>query len=168
VNRTGTRTLVYELVEATYSVVEQTEANIAGALVDLGLTRALADVVWALDPERGARSMGELATEIRCEPSTATFLVDKLHEKGHVQRGSDPRDRRRTTVALTAHGLAARDKLVQAVSDGSPVASLPEEDMRVLVELLRRALGDAKPTYDALEERLRVGKTSGKGSTAGA
>lgn len=162
----GTRTLVYQLVEATYNVVEQTEANIAGVLTELGLTRPLADVVWALDPDREPCSMGELAAEIRCEPSTATFLVDKLHERGHIERGSDPRDRRRTTVILTTQGRAARDKLVQAVSDGSPVSSLPEEDMRVLVELLQRALGDTKPTYNTVGGRLPVAKHTPKSAAA--
>jgi DNA-binding MarR family transcriptional regulator len=165
VKRTGVRALVYELVEATYNVVEQTEANIAGALADLGLTRPLADVVWALDSERSPMSMGELAADIRCEPSTATFLVDKLHEKGLVQRGSDPRDRRRTTVALTPEGEQVRDTLVQAIHDGSPVASLSEADMSVLVTLLRRALGDSKPRYDGIEDRLRVAQRSGAATT---
>jgi DNA-binding MarR family transcriptional regulator len=146
-NRSDREALIYDLVEATYFLVEQTEANIHGVLADLGLTRPLADVVWALPADEPPKSMGELATALGCEPSSATFLVDRLHEKDYVERGSDPRDRRRTTVALTPSGRSARELLVRTFRDGSPVADLPSDDIRTLVTLLRKAIGDTKPKY---------------------
>jgi DNA-binding MarR family transcriptional regulator len=139
--------LLYDLVEATYFVVEQTEANITGVIDDLGLTRPLADVIWALPADEPPKTMGELASALGVEPSSATFLVDRLHEKGYVERGSDPRDRRRTTVTLTQAGTEARGLLVRTVRDRSPVADLPLDDIRTLVSLLRKALGDTKPKY---------------------
>jgi DNA-binding MarR family transcriptional regulator len=144
--------MLYALVEATYNIVEQTEANILGVLTELGLTRPLADVVWELNPSQPPKTMGELATALKCEPSTATFLVDRLHEKGLVERGSDARDRRRTTVALTENGRSVNDVVVRAVHDSSPVLQLTTEDMATVLGIFRKVLGDSKPKYKKATE----------------
>lgn len=53
----------------------------------------------------------ELAYRLTVRPPTVTRLVDGLAERGLVERRTDERDRRRTTMALTPAG---RDALVEA------------------------------------------------------
>src|SRR5919106_6895270 len=43
-----------------------------------------------------------------CDPSMATWFVDRLEEKGLVERRSLPSDRRVKTVVLTPRGARAR------------------------------------------------------------
>jgi DNA-binding MarR family transcriptional regulator len=143
----ATEALVYHLVEAIYNVVEHTDAHISGILDELKLTRPLSDALWVLDPDGPPIPMGALAVKLRCEPSTATFLVDKLIEKELVQRGSDAHDRRKTTVVLTQSGRDTRKRLVRAVMNASPVIKLPDEDLVVLVKLLEKALVGTRPKY---------------------
>jgi DNA-binding MarR family transcriptional regulator len=139
--------LVYDAVEAIYNVVEQADEDIDAFLAELTLTRPLSDAVWVMYPQEPAITMRELATRLRCEPSTATFLVDKLVDKGLVERGSDPRDRRRTTVALTPAGLDTRVRLTKAMTNASPLANLSVADLTVLLGLLQKALADAPLKY---------------------
>jgi DNA-binding MarR family transcriptional regulator len=62
---------------------------------------------------RGARAMGELATELGVSVSTMTGIIDQLEAKALVARVDHPRDRRSLHVTLTAKGRkryqAARD-----------------------------------------------------------
>jgi MarR family transcriptional regulator, organic hydroperoxide resistance regulator len=139
--------LIYDAVEAIYNVVEQADEYINAMLGDLNLTRPQSDALWVLDPRSPAIPMGALATRLRCEPSTATFLVDKLVEKGLVQRGSDAKDRRRTTVALTATGVEVRGRMTHAMMSGSPVAKLAPAELSILVELLEKALAGTQKKY---------------------
>ncbi|MFF5010932.1 MarR family winged helix-turn-helix transcriptional regulator [Streptomyces phaeochromogenes] len=140
-------TLMYDAVEAIYNVVELSDIHIDELLSDLRLTRPLSDVVWVLDPLLPAITMSALAQKLRCEPSTATFLIDKLVEKGLVQRGSDAKDRRKTTVALTPTGISVRERQVLAMMTGSPLAKLTPDELRTLVELLEKALAGSPKKY---------------------
>ncbi|MEV8546850.1 MarR family transcriptional regulator [Streptomyces sp. NPDC051572] len=140
-------TLIYDAVEAIYNVVELSDIHIDELLSDLSLTRPLSDVVWVLDPRLPAITMSALATKLRCEPSTATFLIDRLVEKGLVERGSDAKDRRKTTVALTPAGVALRERQVIAMMTGSPLAKLAPDELRTLVELLEKALAGSPKKY---------------------
>ena len=38
--------------------------------------------------------MRHLASLLKCDPSNVTFLVDRLEERGLVERQTDPADRR--------------------------------------------------------------------------
>jgi MarR family transcriptional regulator, organic hydroperoxide resistance regulator len=140
-------TLIYDAVEAIYNVVEQADEHIDAVLSELGLTRPLSDVVWVIDPRAAAITMSALAAKLRCERSTATFLIDKLVERGLVRRGSDTKDRRKTTVALTEAGVAVRDRLILAMMTGSPIAKLEPDELATLVKLLEKALAGATKKY---------------------
>ncbi|MEU4245328.1 MarR family transcriptional regulator [Actinoplanes sp. NPDC026619] len=139
--------LIYDAVEAIYNVVEATDALVTDVLDELDLTKPLADVVWVMHPDGPALTMGMLAAKLRCEPSTATFLVERLVEKGLVQRGTDTRDRRRTTVSLTAAGMEARERQTTAMTTVSPLARLTPEELGTLVGLLGKALDGLLPKY---------------------
>jgi len=51
-----------------------------------------------------ARTMGELAEELRVPLSTVTGVIDQLEAKGYVKRVDHPADRRSLQVRLTSRG----------------------------------------------------------------
>lgn len=140
-------TLIYDALEVVYNVVEETDEYVTKVLRDLNLTRPQSDAVWVLDPGLLPITMGALAEKLRCEPPTATFIVEKLAEKGLVRRGSDAKDRRRTTVALTKAGVTARKRLTRAMMTGTPLAELQPEDLRIVVRLLEKAMAGRPKKY---------------------
>jgi DNA-binding MarR family transcriptional regulator len=53
----------------------------------------------------------DLADKLHIAPRSATEVVDLLQEKGLVDRGPDPSDRRATLISLTPRGLSLREKV---------------------------------------------------------
>jgi DNA-binding MarR family transcriptional regulator len=103
----------------------------------LGLTAAQATAVRELS---GPMTMGELAERMSCEPSNATFVVDKLAGQGLIERRPHPRDRRARLLLLTPKGSELRERLLALLSQDSPLAGLTAGQQRILHELLDRAV----------------------------
>ena len=89
-----------------------------------------------LDPEQ-PRPMGVMADMMHCDASQVTWLVDRLEERGFVERRSLPTDRRVKTIALTPAGVAFRAELMEHMFEPPP--ELMEVDAATL-ESLREAL----------------------------
>jgi DNA-binding MarR family transcriptional regulator len=105
-----------------------------GALKELGLTPGHLKMLGVLDAG-GPRPMGALADACHCDPSMATWLVDRLEERGLVERRMHPTDRRVKTVALTERGLATKRELFAQMYD--PPAELLALDRKTLERLKR-------------------------------
>ncbi len=105
---------------------------------ELGLTPGHVKALYELDADESV-SMGELAAVLGCDASSATWLVDRLEERGLVERRPHPHDRRVKTVVLTPDGAKTKARLVELLS-------VPPDD---LVALDRGAL-------DRLREALRL------------
>jgi DNA-binding MarR family transcriptional regulator len=110
--------------------------------VAFDLTDALATALWRLDPGQPPPSMRDLAATLDCDPSTVTFLVDRLEERGLIARRPAAGDRRRKVITLTTQGVATRRKLIDTLSGCSPLAALSLRDQRQLSDLLARAGAD--------------------------
>ncbi len=82
----------------------------AGIAQDLGLTPGHVKALLALDPDQ-PQTMGSLAHSFSCDASTMTWLVDRLEERGLVERGGLKGDRRVKTVALTPEGVRTKSEL---------------------------------------------------------
>jgi DNA-binding MarR family transcriptional regulator len=78
-----------------------------GVLGEFGLTPGDLRALSVLELER-PRPMGSLAHAWDCDPSNVTWMIDRLEERGLVERRVNLTDRRVKTVALTA--LGARTK----------------------------------------------------------
>jgi DNA-binding MarR family transcriptional regulator len=105
-------------------------------LKELGLTPGHMKVLSVLEPEE-PRPMGVIAEACHCDPSMATWLVDRLEERGLVRRGSLTADRRVKTVTLTPEGVETKARLLAQLYE--PPAELVALD-RTTLETLRRAL----------------------------
>ena len=107
---------------------------------ELELSSLQAIVMRFLDEPR---PMGELATMMRCDNSNMTGIVDRLEERGLVERTAAERDRRVKLIALTDRGRELRGQLQQRMAEPpEPIVSLSRKDQESLRDILARALGD--------------------------
>lgn len=67
------------------------------------LTIAEANAVYAIGPQ-GPKTMKKIAETLGVAVSTPTRTIDRLVEKGLVNRTVDPKDRRRLLIELTPKG----------------------------------------------------------------
>ncbi len=107
------------------------------ARVELTTVRVLRAVERAGDTDP---TIGDIAEALVIDPSTASRFVDRVVERGEVERRACSADRRRTRVGLTAAGRAtlaavteARRTVLAEVTDGWDPA-----DVGALATLLER------------------------------
>jgi len=84
-------------------------------------------------------ALTELSRAMALDPSTLVPLVESLVNKGLLERGRDPADRRRTPLRITPQGAAMLDKGAACDENGTLVKSLcllGDEKTRQLVNLL--------------------------------
>lgn len=103
----------------------------------LGIT---APQATALREMTGPMTMRELAERMSCEPSNATFVVDRLEKQRLIERRAHPTDRRAKQLVLTPEGTALRERLLELLSQESPLAGLTREQQDVLQDLLQQAI----------------------------
>jgi DNA-binding MarR family transcriptional regulator len=94
-----------------------------------------------LDPERPV-PMSELADALHCDNSNVTGIVDRLEDRGLVERRSATHDRRVKMLAVTDRGAELRARLADRLDEAPPpLARLSPDDQRALRDIMRRALG---------------------------
>lgn len=98
-------------------------------LRSLGLTPGHLKALAALDPSE-PRPMRALADTLMCDASMVTWLVDRLEERGLVERRTMPADRRVKTLILTKRGIEVRRQLAEALHE--PPEALTSMDARSL------------------------------------
>jgi DNA-binding MarR family transcriptional regulator len=91
------------------------------ALAPWGLTVAQAPVLVMLREAGRPVMITEVARRLLLETPSVTTMVDRLTERGLVERVKDPKDRRKTLVALTRKGK----RLVETIRE--PGRQLEEE-----------------------------------------
>jgi DNA-binding MarR family transcriptional regulator len=105
---------------------------------DLGITPGHVKALLILDPEE-PQAMGALAQSFSCDASTMTWLVDRLEERGLVERRNFPNDRRVKTVALTERGLEMKNELeAKMYEPPDAIASLDPEVLATLHRVLEK------------------------------
>ena len=82
------------------------------------------------------KPIGSLAREWGCDPSTATWLVDRLERSGLAERIASPGDRRVKLVRATEKGTATKSDL-QAAYHRPPaeIAKLSSSDLDALIRI---------------------------------
>ena len=104
----------------------------AELMEEIGLTPAHFRALSILDPDE-PRPMRAMASTLCCDASMATWLVDRLEERGLVERRTPPGDRRVKTVVLTELGITTRDRLRASFYD--PPSALLDLDITSLKSL---------------------------------
>ena len=108
------------------------------ALSERGLTPNDSRALFSLEVDEG-RSMRSLADAWQCDPSNATWIVDRLEKLGLAERRGVPHDRRVKLVALTAKGKRTRAALLKEFHrPPEQLAALDLEDLRTLDRILSK------------------------------
>jgi DNA-binding MarR family transcriptional regulator len=102
----------------------------------LAMTPNDARAFSSLDSAVG-RTMRSLAEEWGCDPSNATWIVDRLVQRGWAERRAQEGDRRVKLVALTPNGVRTKTAFLRAMREAPrELTALP----RAQLERLERAV----------------------------
>ena len=145
--------LLHDLLELEFVLSSRNLEMARDVLGALGLTAPTANALWQLGPGEAAPSMGEVAAKLGVDPSTVTFLADRLEGRGLVERRVNPANRRSTALVLTPEGARVRRELVGATAARSPMARLSVAEQRELRRLLAKATAEG-PDGNGAQARL--------------
>jgi DNA-binding MarR family transcriptional regulator len=107
---------------------------------EFDLAPAQLGALKALDPDQPL-PMRELACALRCDNSNVTGIVDRLEDRGLVERRPSPDDRRVKMLVVTEKGAELRAKVKQRMEEPpEALERLSAEDQRLLRDLMRQAL----------------------------
>lgn len=134
--------LIQDLLKQIVTLAEEASTVVGELMKELDLTEVLATALWRLDPEEAPPSMRALAATLNCDPSTITFITDRLQQRGLIQRMVSPADRRFKVIALTPQGVQVRTRFVQALAAGTSLTRLPADEQQQLRALLAKAGAD--------------------------
>jgi len=104
------------------------------ALAPRGITASQASVLAFLDEVGHPITISQLARLLILESPSVTTMVDRLSERGLVERTRDPKDRRKTLVRFTQEGK----RLLKSIRE--PGQQLHDEMFGVLTDEERQAL----------------------------
>jgi MarR family transcriptional regulator, organic hydroperoxide resistance regulator len=125
-----------ELCGLVSGLAHQISEHVRERATRLGLTAAQATALRELT---GPMTTSDLAERMSCEPSNATFVIDKLEKQKLVERHPHPTDRRARQLVLTPEGSALRGRLLELLEQDSPLAGLSAQEQDALHDLLQRA-----------------------------
>lgn len=129
-----------EIDQRLLALVDLLRARIAGVAAELGLTPQQAILLRQLGQPR---AMCEVAAILACDRSNVTGLVDRLEDRGLVERTTDPGDRRVKRLRLTSEGAAtAASVQARMFADSPSTADLDADERRGLLALLRKLTPD--------------------------
>jgi DNA-binding MarR family transcriptional regulator len=112
------------------------------ALARRGLTPNDSRGLFSLATDEG-RTMRSLADAWQCDPSNATWIVDRLEKLGLAERRVQPGDRRVKLVVLTAKGEKTRAELFREFHEAPPeLTALDREDLETLLSVLEKLGGE--------------------------
>jgi DNA-binding MarR family transcriptional regulator len=91
---------------------------------------------------RGAHSISGIATLLNLSLSATSHLVDRMVDRGLVERTEDVRDRRQKRVAITGAGLAVAERMsdLRVAEVARIIGSLPEPLTTELETVLRKVV----------------------------
>lgn len=103
-----------------------------------GLTPNDLRAMTVLAPSTGM-TMRQLADEWSCDASNATFIVDRLEERGLAERRSVPTDRRVKLVVLTARGRRTLERVLERFYEPpEELLELSRDDLEALRDAVTR------------------------------
>ena len=113
-------------------------------VVRLGLSMAQLHIMYTLQ-RNGEMAMSRLADVLNVSLSNATGLIDRIEERGFVERTRVPEDRRIVLIRVTAEG----ERMLEEID------ALSDELLRsVLVRIDRSRLGGVRQAAAALRDAL--------------
>ena len=149
--------LAAEAWRLLFDFVAATAGHRDRVLEQLQLTPADVRTLAYLDADHG-RTMTELADGWECDPSTATWLVDRVERRGFAERSPVRGDRRRKAVTLTPAGARIRSELMAGLY--APPPEMLELDAESLERLRDGLTAVARVTPPGMAPPTRAGTRS--------
>jgi DNA-binding MarR family transcriptional regulator len=108
------------------------------SLQQRGLTPNDSRALFSLDADEG-RPIGTLAAQWGCDPSNATFIIDRLEKAGLAARKAAPTDRRVKLVVLTERGARTKAELLDEFHVPPPqLLDLSAAELEALATILEK------------------------------
>jgi DNA-binding MarR family transcriptional regulator len=123
-----------DICKLVHRLAQRLDVHVRHVAEELGLTPSQVIAIRELSEPITAR---ELATRMSCEPSNATFVLDRLEQQGLIQRRPHPTDRRAKEIVLTPDGRHRRATVLEHLSNQPPVAPLTATQQETLRDLLK-------------------------------
>ena len=111
-----------------------------------GMTPAQTHVLLHLRQNGGQMPQRELLDSLKVKPSTVNGILDRMEEKGLVERTVSGADARQRLVALTPAGLEREEQVKQCFLDAETLIArgLTKEEAETLRGLLERVIHNLK------------------------
>lgn len=107
--------------------------------IDLDLTQKQVSVLWLID-DHPEIAQADIGRRLQMDRATVMAMVNRLQERGFVERNASKTDRRRQTLHLTEAGHAALLAARECILDHEDwlKARFTQAETALLVEFLRR------------------------------
>jgi DNA-binding MarR family transcriptional regulator len=122
-----------DVCKLVHQLAQRLDVHVRRVGEQLGITATQVIALRELSEPITAR---ELANRMYCEPSNATFVLDRLEEQGLVERRPHPTDRRAKQILLTPAGGRCRANVLEQLRTQSPLAPLSAAQHESLRDLL--------------------------------
>jgi DNA-binding MarR family transcriptional regulator len=140
--RTASAALATErIVDGLHDIIAGFRCAGTGRLVKLGVSMTHVHVLWILQ-HHGEMPMSRLAELLDVSLSNATGIIDRMEERGLIERVRVPDDRRVVRVRVAPGGLRAMDE-IEAVKQGRLESILGHLDANQL-ERIAAAMDDIR------------------------
>jgi len=127
-----------EIAEHLFALVDRLREGFEAVVARFELSPPQAKALHYV-ADAGPVPMGDLACRLRCDASNVTGIVDRLEQRGLVERRTAPADRRVKTLVVTPRGSeVARAVWGQVRMGALGVVALSGDERDQLMQLLRR------------------------------
>ena len=121
-----------------FDFIITTHAQGDAVLQRFGFTPGDSKALMFLEPDEG-RTMHSLAEAWTCDASNATWMIDRLEQRGLVERRPVAGDRRVKKVVLTPLGVETKAALLEALYEPPlQLLDLPLADLEALRDALEK------------------------------
>lgn len=129
-----------DVCRLVHQLAQRLDVHVRRVAEELGITATQVVALRELSEPITAR---ELATRMCCEPSNATFVLDRLEHQELIERRPHPTDRRAKQIVLTAAGRRCRANVLKRLSVESPLGPLSAAQQESLRDLLQTLFGQS-------------------------
>jgi len=107
---------------------------------EFDLAPAQLGALKALDPDAPV-PMRDLAEKLACDNSNVTGIIDRLEDRGLVERRASPADRRVKMLVVTQEGVDVRRRVKERMEEPpEALKRLTVAEQALLRDLMRKAL----------------------------
>ena len=138
---TATEGLLDAVVDQLHEMIGMMRCAGTGRMVRSGISMTHLHILWLLE-HHGDLTMGRLAELVDVSLSNASGLIDRMEERGLVERIRVPDDRRVVLVRVSPEGERMRDE-IEAVKQDQMRSILGNLDVDQLTRLVG-AVGDLR------------------------